>query len=35
MSVIEGRRSEGITQLNTSSPWGQKYVLSPRGGDGS
>ena len=24
-----------MIQSNTSSPWGQKYLLSPRRGDGS
>ena len=33
--VIVGRRSEGITQSNSSSPGNQNYLLSPRGGDGN
>ena len=32
---LKGRRSEEMTQSNTSSPWGQKYLLSCRRGDGS
>ena len=28
---LRGRRSEEMTQSNTYSPWGQKYLLSPRG----
>ena len=33
--VIEGRRSEEMTQSNTSSRGCPKYLLSPRGGDGN
>ena len=33
--VIEGRRLEEMTQSNTFSPWGWKYLLSPIGGDGN
>ena len=32
---LRRRRSEEMTQSNTSSPRVQKYFLSPRGGDGS
>ena len=29
--LLMGRRSEEMTQSNTSSPQGRKYLLSPRG----
>ena len=32
---LRGKRSEKMTQSNTSSPLGRKYLLSPRGGDGN
>ena len=32
---LRGRRSEEMTQSNASSTQGQKYLLSPRGGDGN
>ena len=32
--LLRGRRSEEMTQLNTSSSRGRKYSLSPRGDDG-
>ena len=35
LEPLWGRRSEEMTELNASSPWGQKYLLSLRGGDGN
>ena len=35
LGSLRGRRSEKMTQLITSSCGGQKYLLSPRGGDGN
>ena len=32
---LRGRRSEEITQSNTSSPRGRKYLLSLKGNDGN
>ena len=32
---LRGRRSEEMTQSNTSSERGRKYLLSPRDGDGN
>ena len=31
---LRGMRSKEMTQSNTSSPRGRKYLLSPKGGDG-
>ena len=35
ISVIEGRKSEEMTRLKTSSLRGWKYLLSPNGDDGN
>ena len=32
---LRGRKSEEMTQSNTSSPRGRKYLLSPKAGDGN